>query len=118
MDNENNDIVILELDRPRELKLTHRVLKYFCAKTGLKMSQIEEAVDDYDNMTTLIYVMLLADDPELTPDKCDDLLDMVPIGTVIKACAKAIKVGFGAVDEKKEDGEDASGDENDVPFER
>ena len=30
---ENNDTVILELDRPRELRLTHKVMKRFCANT-------------------------------------------------------------------------------------
>jgi len=92
---DNNDIVILELDRPRELKLSHKVLKRFCAATGSRLSDIDNTVDDYDNMTMLIYYMLLADDPDLTPEKLDDLLDDVPIGIVLKKGAEAIKKGFG-----------------------
>lgn len=122
MDNENNDIVIIELDRPRELKLTHKVLKRYCAKTGSKLSQIEDAVDDYENMTTLIGEMLRAEDPDLTPEQCDDLMDMVPIGDLIRKCAHAIKVGFGGNDEKGDEKDDGKDDEEtqetDVPFEK
>ena len=92
--NEKNDIVMLDLDRPRALRLTHRVLKLFCAATGAKMSEIEQSVDYYGNMTLLIYEMLRADDPELTPDRCDELLDLLPIGVVLQKGAEAIAAGF------------------------
>jgi len=105
---DNNDIVILELDRPRELKLSHKVLKRFCAATNTRLSDIEAAVDDYDNMTALIYYMLLADDPDLTPEKLDDLLDDVPIGIVLKKGAEAIAKGFG--DPEKTEGKGSDGD--------
>lgn len=102
---DNNDTVIIQLDRPRELKLSHKVLKRFCAATGTKLSDIEETVDDYDNMTALIYYMLLADDPDLKPEQLDDLLDAVPIGTILKKGAEAIAKGFGDP-EKTEERED------------
>jgi len=95
MANENNDVVILNLDRPRELRFTHRVMKRYCAATGTKMTEIEQSVEDYDNMTLLLYEMLRADDPELTPERCDELLDLLPIGIVLEKGAEAIAAGFG-----------------------
>jgi len=97
-ENEKNDIVILELDRPRELKFTHKVMKRFCAATGAKMSGIQDAVEDYNNMTRLIYEMLRAEDPELTPEQCDDLLDRISIGTILQKGAEAIAAGFGELE--------------------
>lgn len=97
--NENNDIVIIELDRPRELKFTHKVMKRYCAATGAKMSDIQDSVEDYNNMTRMIYEMLRADDPDLTPEQCDDLLDLVPIGTILERGAAAIAAGFGDVEQ-------------------
>ena len=96
---ENNDIVILELDRPRQLRLGHKVLKRYLAKTGLKMKQFDESVQDYENLCCLIYEMLHEEDPNLTPEACDDLLDMVPISEIYLKGAEAIKVGFGNQDE-------------------
>lgn len=92
---EKNDVVILDLDRPRPLRLTHRVLKRYLAATGIKMTEIDESVEDYGNMTLLIYEMLRADDPELTPEKCDELLDLAPLGTILQKGADAIAAGFG-----------------------
>ena len=98
---DKNDIVILELDRPRELKFTHKVMKRYCAATGTKMTEIQEAVDDYENMTRLLYEMLRVDDPELTPEQCDDLLDLVPIGVILQKGAEAIAAGFGEMEEQE-----------------
>lgn len=92
---EKNDVVILELDRPRPLRLTHRALKRYLAATGIKMTEIDQSVEDYDNMTMLIYEMLRADDPELTPEACDELLDMAPVGTILQKGADAIAASFG-----------------------
>ena len=92
---EKNDVVILDLDRPRPLRLTHRVLKRYLAATGIKMTEIDQSVEDYGNMTLLIYEMLRADDPELTPEKCDELLDLVTLGTILQKGADAIAASFG-----------------------
>lgn len=110
---ENNDTVILELDRPRELRLTHKVMKRFCAATGTRLSDIETTVDDYDNMTRLIFEMLRAEDPALTQEQCDDLLDRVPIGTILKKGAEAVKAGFGSNDDR-----DAGGEKTENPPEK
>ena len=102
---EKNDIVMIKLDRPRELKFTHKVMKRFCAATGCKLSEIENTVDDYDNMTLLIYEMLRAEDPGLTQEQCDNLLDQVNLGMILQKGAEAIAAGFG--DEELQEGKGA-----------
>jgi hypothetical protein len=95
---EGNDTVLLELDRPRELRLTHKVLKRFFALTGCTMSRIDEVVDRYDQMTTLIYVMLSEDAARhgetLTVEDCDDLLEDVSINVLLEKCGEAIAAAF------------------------
>ena len=88
-------------------------MKRFCAATGTRLSDIETTVDDYDNMTRLVYEMLRADDPALTPEQCDDLLDRVPIGAILKKGAEAVKAGFGSNDDR-----DAGGEKTENPPEK
>ena len=106
---DKNDVVILELDRPRPLRLTHRVLKRYLAATGIKMTEIDQSVEDYNNMTLLIYEMLRVDDPELTPEHCDELLDLTTLGTILQKGADAIAAGFGeqAQPEEQQEGQTA-----------
>lgn len=105
MGNDKNDVVILQLDRPRELRLGHKALKRFSALTGCAMSEMEKEIQHYDKMTCLLYVMLSQEDPELTPEKVDDLLDEVPIVKLANACSAAIEAAF-----KDEEAETESGD--------
>ena len=81
---DNNNTAIIELDRPRELRLTHKVFKRFLAKHNLKAEQFEEVSQSYDMMIDLLNEMLMRDDPTLTPDACDDLLDTVPIHMILE----------------------------------
>lgn len=95
---ENNEVVIINLDRPRPLRLTNRVLKRFCSGQKVSLADIEQAIQRYDVMVTLLYEMLRIDDPDLTVEHCDDLLDMLPVGEIIETCSRAITAGFGAQD--------------------
>lgn len=106
---DKNDVVILELDRPRPLRLTHRVLKRYLAATGVKLTEIDQSVEDYDNMTLLIYEMLRVDDPELTPEHCDELLDLTTLDIILQKGADAIAAGFGeqAQPEEQQEGQTA-----------
>ena len=45
-------------------------------------------------MTDLISEMLRREEPDLTEDQCDDLLDMVPIGVLMEKGAQAIQAAF------------------------
>ena len=91
---EGNEVIILNLDRPRELRLTNRVLKRFCAAYNVGLNEMETVIQRYDMAAALVYEMLHREDPNLTPEQCDDLLDECPISDIIEACAKAVAAGF------------------------
>ena len=98
---DKNDVVVLEFDRPRELRLGHKALKRFSALTGCSMADMEQEIQHYDKLTCLLYVMLSQDDPSLTPEQVDDLCDHVRISTLAKACSKAIEAAFADEDEEE-----------------
>lgn len=110
MNQNQNDTVILELDRPRELRLGHKALKKFSAMTGCTMERMEDALKDYGKMTSLIYVMLSQEDSTLTPKQTDDLLDRVPLHVIVKKCSQAIAAAF-----TDPDSAEAAKEENDPP---
>jgi len=91
---ENNEIVTLELDYPRELRLTHKALKRICSRLKLRMTDLEKAVDDYEKLTVLVFEMLRTSDPGLTEKACDDLLDLRLPGEILEAASRAIAVAF------------------------
>lgn len=94
---DNNDVVVINLDKPRELKLRHRTLKRFLARTGKSMEDLESSLQDYDTLISLTYEMLHAEDPDLTPEQCDELLDLAPLGDVIKKTSEAVFAAFQAL---------------------
>ena len=103
---ENNDVVILELDRPRELRLTHKVLKRFCAKHKIRLSDLSIATDNYDTLIDLLLTMLQREDPSLTAAQLDDMLDEIPFVKIVRSVGKAIEAAFPEESDEKADGED------------
>lgn len=79
----NNDVVIIELDRPRELRYGHKALKTLSALTGLGIEEIEkEAFGSFEMIEKLVYCGLLYDAKQhnetLTMEQMEDLLDSAP----------------------------------------
>lgn len=112
---DKNDVVILELDKPRELRLGHKALKRFSALTGCSMQQMQDEIQCYDKMALMIYVMLSEDQPDLTPEAVDDLIDRAErrkinplrLKDLVVAVSSAIQAAFVDEDAKgPEDGED------------
>ena len=97
---DNNDVVILDLDRPRELRLGHRALKRFSALTECSLSAMDKEIERYDKASCLIWVMVTEDQRKngettiMTPDVLDDLLDAVPITKILEVCSKAIEAAY------------------------
>lgn len=106
---DENDTIMIELDRPRELKLGHKALKRFSALTGCSMTDMEKEISHYDKMSCLLYVMLAVDaeehGEELTPAQVDDLLEPVPIQQLMELAGEAINAAFGGEDEEQPEGE-------------
>lgn len=111
---DENDVVILKLDRPRALSLSHRALKRFSALTGCAMDEIEAKVKHYDQMSALLWVMVTDEqidlgEPLMTPDELDALLNQhkISVKNVLTICGQAMEAAFR--DEDDEETEDGSG---------
>lgn len=94
--NEKNDAVFIELDRPRELRLGHKALKTFSALRHIPLTKMQEAVEDYDNLSCLYYCVLRQEDPTLTVEQVDDLLDKAPLPVLIAKAGEMISAAFGS----------------------
>ncbi len=106
---DNNTTVILELDRPRELRCGHKALKQFSAMTGCAMDEVQYEVKHYDKLTLLAYCMLHADDASVTPELVDEWLDKLPkLKPAIEAVAQAVTNAFA-------DDEETPGDSEETP---
>ena len=99
---ENNEIVFLQLDRPRELKLTHKALKRFCSRFRIKMTDLEGAIADYEKLTVLVFEMLRLEDPGMSEKQCDDLLDLAKPGDIFEAVSRAVAAAFPQAEEKED----------------
>lgn len=107
---DNNDVVILELDRPRELRLGHKALKRFSALTECSMTDLEYEIQYYEKMTLLIWVMVTEEqiamgEEMMSQEQLDALLDKLPLYKVTAAAANAIKAAFEDPDAEKEPGD-------------
>lgn len=98
-------MVILSLDKPRELKFSHKAMRQFCALTRVSVPELREAVQRYDLMATAVYCMLAAQDDSLTPGQVEDMLDKLPVLEVYTKAVEAVGDALGGEDD------DASGDE-------
>lgn len=106
MSNKENNAVIIELDRPRELRLTHKAMRRFTALADCTMTGMQAAIDDYDKLCTLLYVMLSEDDPQLTIERMDELIadaerrskNRLRLKDIISLAAAALGDAFGADD--------------------
>ena len=98
---DNNDTVIIQLDRPRELRLSHKVLKKFMAAHDASMADFGSFAGNYDVTVELLLMMLQREDPSLTAEQLDDLLDApnVKIGDVIQKVTEAAEAAFGTPEE-------------------
>lgn len=81
----SNNVVIIELDRPRELKFTHSALRTFSELTGKAMEDIDkEGLDtsSFDTIEKMAYCALLKDARKegetLSLDTISELLDEAP----------------------------------------
>ena len=83
-------MVILNLDKPRELKFSHKAMRQFCALTQVSVPELREAVQRYDLMTTAVYCMLAVQDSSLTPNQVEDMLDELPVLEVYTKAVEAV----------------------------
>lgn len=91
---DHNDCVIIELDRPRMLRLNHSVMKRFSALRKCNIYDLADELSGYDGIAAMAYCMLVADDPALTVDQVDQLLDNANMIEVITKVSEAVQAAF------------------------
>lgn len=98
--NDNNDVVMINLDRPRELRYGHRALKTLVAMTGTKVDDIDVENLDLGEIEKYLYCGLLSDakanGENLKLEDMEDLLDQAPtFSHIYEQMTKAFNVSFG-----------------------
>lgn len=97
-----SDVVIIQLDRPRELRYGHKALKTLVALTGKSLEDIErDGFGDFDTIEKMVYCGLLSDAQKngesLHLEQMEDLLDQAPsYKAIIDAVQAAFMAAFGA----------------------
>lgn len=104
---DKNDVVIINLDRPRELRYGHKALKKITALTGKTLEDLDFDGSDMEQIEKIIYFGLLSDakknNEDLKLEDMEDLLDQAPkYSEIIEKMQQAFDVAFGNfnIDEK------------------
>jgi hypothetical protein len=96
---DKNDIVMIELDRPRMLWFGHKALKKLGALTGKSLDQMDFENFDSEQIEKILYCGLITDakahNEVLKLEDMEDLLDMVPFNEIIEKMGKAFNASFG-----------------------
>lgn len=95
---DNNDLIFIELDRPRKLWCGHKALKTMTAMLGKSISELDMEHFNPDDIEVIMYALMQKDAAEhgevLDVEGIADLLDNVKYSDVIKAMAQAIEAAF------------------------
>jgi hypothetical protein len=97
----NNDVVMIQLDRPRELRYGHKALKKLSALTGKSMDELDSGSIDFEQIEIFLYCGLLSDAREnnetLKLEQMEDLLDEAPsYNHIIEKMEEAFAKSFGS----------------------
>ena len=97
-----NDVVIIELDRPREIRFGHKALKTYQALSGKSIEEIGQGGFDFADIERLVYAGLLSDAHKhgetLTIEQIEDLLDDHDIQDTISKMSTALAQAFSGTD--------------------
>lgn len=98
----NNDLVVIELDRPRVLRFGHKALKTYQALSGQTMEQLGQGGFSFDDIEKLTYCGLLSDARDngetLSIEQVEDLLDDHDIQDTINKVSEALTKAFSGSD--------------------
>lgn len=99
---DNNDIVVINLDRPRVLWFGHKALKTLGALTGKDIDAAMQMENlDLGELEKIMYCGLLTDAKQhnetLNLEDMEDLLDQAPFGEIIEKMQQAFNASFGNI---------------------
>jgi len=100
----DNDVIIIQLDKPREIRFGHKALKKLSALTGRSLEDLEAGGVDFEQIEVFIYCGILADAQNngeaLELEQMEDLLDKAPKYVhVIEKMQEAFEASFGGMAE-------------------
>ena len=110
---DKNDIVIVNLDRPRVLWFGHKALKMLGALTGKSLTEVTSSFGkfDFDDVEKTMYCGLLTDakahNEEIKLEDMEDLLDKAPYADIIVALQAGLIASLGGGEEV--DGKNSKG---------
>jgi len=96
---DKNTTVIIQLDRPREVRFGHKALKKLMALTGKSLASISEEEFSLEELERVMFCGLLSDAKEhgetLELEQMEDLLDYAKsFNEVMDAMEKALENAF------------------------
>jgi len=104
---DRNDIVIINLDRPRFLRYGHKALKKMSALTNMEIDAMDKIDSlDVEEIEKIVFCGLLSDAKEtgenLKLEDMEDLLDQAPsYEEVISKMTEALNKSFGSLGGEK-----------------
>lgn len=104
--NDNNDLVVVHLDRPRFIRFGHKALKQLTKLTGKKIEQMDENAFDLEDLEAIMWCGLQADakehGEELKLEQMEDLLDSAKsFYVVMDAMQKGLEQAFKETESTK-----------------
>lgn len=98
--NDKNDVVIINLDRPRVLRYGHKALKKLVSVTGKDLENLDVNGNDLEELEQMVYYGLLSDardhNENLKLEDMEDLLDLAPSWSeIMEKMQQALRVAFG-----------------------
>lgn len=98
----NNDTVVVELDKSRVLKFRRKELKMLEKVFGKKISKLEFAELGIDDLSKIINLGLIHEDPDLTLEKTEELIDDYPyFGLLVQKVMEAFTISMSGPKEQE-----------------
>jgi len=105
---DNNDVVIINLDRPRVVRFGHKALKMLCSILDKSFNDLNQVLVNPgpEELEQIMYCGLLSDARKngevLKLEQMEDLLDLAePYTDITDAMNKAMEMAFPEVEEEK-----------------
>jgi hypothetical protein len=104
--NDNNDLIVVHLDRPRFVRFGHKALKQLTKLTGKKLEQMDDNDFDLADLESIMWCGLQADALEngetLKLEDMEDLLDKAPsFGDIMEVMQKGLEQAFKRTEKEK-----------------
>lgn len=104
--NDNNDLVIVHLDRPRFVRFGHKALKQLTKLTGKKLEQMDDNDFDLGDLEAIMWCGLQADakenGEELKLEDMEDLLDKASsFADIMEVMQQGLEQAFKRTEQEK-----------------